>query len=93
MGNATVQTFVRKPEKVRAIRYDGKNVDAVINFVGATMHEFVRRHGEEYLVLQAENMVPPTKVAVSIGDYVVEVPNGVFMVYGAGLFESIYVFA
>ena len=78
----TVEVFIKKPEKVEVLQYDGTNYDEVVKFVDIQMHKLKRMVPGDYIIKVDNNIMvqhgkPNFEKQELIGSYIKDVVQGV----------------
>ena len=78
----TVEVFIKKPEKVELLQYDGTNYDEVVKFVDIQMHKLKRMVPGDYIIKVDNNIMvqhgkPNFEKQELIGKYTKDVVKGV----------------
>ena len=53
----TIEVFIKKPEMVEVLQYDGKNYDEVVKFVDIQMHKLKRMVPGDYIIKVDNNIM------------------------------------
>jgi len=53
----TIEVFIKKPEKVEVLKYDGTNYDEVVKFVDIQMHKLKRMVPGDYIIKVDNNIM------------------------------------
>ena len=78
----TVEVFIKVPEKVEVLQYDGTNNDEVVKFVDIQMHKLKRMVPGDYIIKVDNNIMvqhgkPNFEKQELIGSYIKDVVQGV----------------
>ena len=80
----TIEVFIKKPEKVEVLKYDGTNYDEVVKFAGESFHKiigylakgvYIVKHGDYNIV--ATSIKPDFEEQELIGTYSKDAVQGV----------------
>jgi hypothetical protein len=86
------QKYVRKPDAVTAVKYDGKNADEVITFSKGKAFSN-KKPNETGVLLGPDHLTLNTAqghVILNVGSYLVQLPDGNYAVMLPTVFENRY---
>ena len=80
----------KKPVVIEAVKYDGKNENEVIAFVGAYLNIQQEHYASEVVELHINTL--EGQMHVSVGDWIIKGVNGEFYPCKPDIFEKTYEF-